>query len=109
VQHGHDGLQAVSELLAQARLSVAIQGISVIRAMTPLSMNDINDMNHMKGMKDMKRSFIYGMTIVASIVMFLVAQLAAQGTAAPTPCASAPEQAASTAKPQSGKPVTPPP
>ena len=57
----------------------------------------------------MKKSFIYAMTIVASIVMLLAAQLSAQGTATSTQGTSAPPQTASTAKPQQGKPVVPPP
>jgi len=65
-------------------------------------MNDVSDTNYMKGMKGMKKSFIYGMTIVASIAMLLVAQLSAQGTAASTQTASAP-------KTQGTKPVAPPP
>lgn len=58
----------------------------------------MNDTNYMKLMKRV--------TILASIVMLLTAQLSAQGTATST---QAPPQTASTAKPQQGKPVVPPP
>ena len=60
--------------------------------MTRMIMNDMNDMKRM--------------TIVASIAVMLVAQLSAQGTATST---QVPPQTASTAKPQTGKPVAPPP
>jgi len=58
----------------------------------------MNDTNYMKLMKRV--------TILASIVMLLTAQLSAQGTATST---QVPPQTASTAKPQQGKPVVPPP
>jgi polysaccharide export outer membrane protein len=60
-------------------------------------------------MKAMKKSFIYATTIAASVVMLLVAQLSAQGTAASTQGTSAPPQSTSAPKPQTGKPVLPPP
>ncbi len=69
--------------------------------MTRMIMNDMNDTNYMKLMKVMKR-----IGVVASIGMLLVAQLSAQGTATST---QSPPQTTSTAKPQSGKPVVPPP
>lgn len=57
----------------------------------------------------MKRNFIYGMTIVASIVMLLVAQVSAQSAATQTQGTAATPQTASAPKPQTGKPVPPPP
>jgi polysaccharide export outer membrane protein len=59
-----------------------------------MSMDDMKHTNYMKLVK--------GITIVASIVVLLVGQLSAQGTATSP-------QATSTAKPQGGKPVPPPP
>jgi protein involved in polysaccharide export with SLBB domain len=49
-----------------------------------------------------------GLTI-ASIVMLVVAQLSAQGTATSTQGTKPPQQATSTPKPQGSKPVAPPP
>jgi polysaccharide export outer membrane protein len=69
-----------------------------------MTMNDMNDMNYVKGVKRMKRT-----TIVASVVMLLVAQLSAQGTTSSGQGTTAPPQTTSTAKPQQGKPAPPPP
>jgi polysaccharide biosynthesis/export protein len=73
----------------------------VILEMTPMTMNEMNDTNYMKLMK--------GIAIVASIVMLLVGQLSAQGTATSTQGTKPPPQTATAPKPQGGKPVVPPP
>ena len=66
-----------------------------------MTMNDMNDTNYMKLMKRM--------TVVASFVMLLAAQLSAQGTATPTQGTKPPPpQTTSAPKPQQGKPVPPP-
>jgi polysaccharide biosynthesis/export protein len=71
-----------------------------------MTMNDMNDTNYMKLMRAMNRT-----TIVASVVMLLVVQVSAQGTATSTQGTKPPPppQTTSTAKQQTGKPVVPPP
>jgi hypothetical protein len=66
-----------------------------------MTMNDMNDANNMKLMK--------GIAIATSIVMLLMAQLSAQGTAASTQGTKPAPQATSTPKPQTASPCAPPP